>query len=749
MADFPDAPDVKQVVDSAEDDRFSRRVAVVIVLVTLAAAITAWLQAGAGRDDSEAAVRAERLASQTLGTIARDRALAELRVQREQLADERGRRAESLARQRAFGVGDSAETRALERGWRRAEQATERTTARIAAAEGIPPIEGELRPDRDPAFPNAYLTVAAREGERLSSLRDAANREGDRAEEQVGVYGVVLAMFAVSVFLLGYSLTPYGRRNRAMFAGVAGVMATAAAAWTLVTVLDPPDRPPEEAAAAFADAQVAIARGDGERAAAELDRAIELRAEFPSAYAARGLVRLGVAGAKLGELPRTASGEDLRSARDDLAVAVELDPQGTGAVLGLASAELLLGLAEDDEQALERAAVAAAEAVEQDPDRPAARYLLAEALLAVGEREAAEPVLEEAVERTALADDGDGPRDEAGRRELVGGALSAIERLAASERLDPEVADTLKGEVVAGSWPDVGPPQGGPASEPPLEREPGADVLGELDLDLGPAGFELGWPAAEPGASLPTEGDVPPLDAGRDAISAVLYARDESGDWFVVPELSGPLRRRDLFFDPSSERAFVRREQLPLTVPPRCLPSGHYKAEVYVNGTLAGEAVAERTPATGGAELLDGLALLVCPPPGWKRIPRSRAGVVDGMESPDGKAGLLAVRVPQPAAPGRGRAATEQALEAGLGLLEPLIPGRVEGRDRFRAPFLDATTAPNAFINTDRGGAAVAAARLSQDQIVVGAVYGPRSFFRRGQALPLFQSFSDRFGAGA
>ena len=80
---------------------------IAIVLVTLLAATTAWLQAVAGRDDDEAAVRAERLASQTLGTVARSKSLAELRIQREQLADERARRAVALRRQRAYGIGDA------------------------------------------------------------------------------------------------------------------------------------------------------------------------------------------------------------------------------------------------------------------------------------------------------------------------------------------------------------------------------------------------------------------------------------------------------------------------------------------------------------------------------------------------------------------------------------------------------------------------------------------------------------------
>ncbi len=288
MPDFPDAPDIQQITDAAEDDRFGRVVSIAIVLVTLLAATTAWLQAVAGRADDEAAVRAERLASQTLGTVARSKSLAELRIQREQLADERARRAVALRRQSAYGIGDPAEARALERGWRQAAAATRRATDRIAAEEGIPPLEGDLSADSDPAFPNAYLTAAGREGTRLSSLRDAANREGDRAEAQVGAFGVALAAFAISVFLLGYSLTPYGKRNRRLFAGAGIAIAAAASVWTLANVLDGPDRPPEEAAAHFADASVAIAAGHSDEALAALDETLEPAPQLSGrAHAAR------------------------------------------------------------------------------------------------------------------------------------------------------------------------------------------------------------------------------------------------------------------------------------------------------------------------------------------------------------------------------------------------------------------------------------------------------------------------------
>ncbi len=748
MAEFPDAPDIQQIVEGAEADHHGRLIAVAIVMVTLLAATTAWLQAGASRDDDEAAVRAERLASQTLGTTARSKSLAELRIQRERLADERARRAVALRRQRAYGVGNEAEAKALERGWLRAAAATRRNTERIAAAEGIPPLEGELTEDSDPAFPSAYLAAAAREGNRLSSLRDAANREGDRAEEQVGAFGVALAVFAISIFLFGYSLTPYGRRNRGLFAATGTVMALAATLWTLFNLLDGPDRPPEDAAARFADAQLAIAAGKSEQALAALDETLELRPGYPDAYTLRGQIRAGIAGAGFGELPEVVTEEDARAARDDLQRAAELDPESVDAVLALATAELLIGL-HGDQDALERAAVAAQQAIQRDPVQPNARYVLALALLGAGAgSEQVDRALVEADSRTALTDDGSRPRDEDGRRRLAAGALTAVDALADSGLVDSGRAEAVKGRVLDDVWPELGPPLPEPdvQAAKPGSGEP-AEAFEQLELDVVPAAIEVSWPAPSPERAA---GPAAAFRPARDELALVLYAELEDGSWAAISELSGPVRGGELRFDPSSDVAFVRRERLDVTVPPRCLPAGSYRVEAYVNGRLAATAETTTEIETDGAVLLEGLGVNVCSPPGWEKV-RIDGGVVEGLVAPDGSAGLIGTRVPAGAAPGRGPAQTRAALAAGLEQLGPELPGPVLERKGLRGPFLDATIAPSEVLRTRKGGSIAAAARLSQGAILVAAVYGPKSFFATdpetgsSESGALFQSVRDRF----
>ncbi len=169
-----------------------------------------------------------------------------------------------------------------------------------------------------------------------------------------------------------------------------------------------------------------------------------------------------------------------------------------------------------------------------------------------------------------------------------------------------------------------------------------------------------------------------------------------------------------------------------------------------MNGRLAGTAETTNKIETDGAVVLDGLGVKVCSPPGWKRV-KLAGGVIEGLEAPDRSAGLLGTRVPAGAAPGRGPAQTRAALKAGLGQLEPALPGPVLERNRFRSAFLDATIAPTEVLRTKSGGSIAAAARLSQGEIIVGAVYGPKNFFKTdpdtgsSESGALFQSIRGRF----
>ncbi len=435
-------------------------------------------------------------------------------------------------------------------------------------------------------------------------------------------------------------------------------------------------------------------------------------------------------------------------ARDDLRRAVELDPQSIDAILGLATAELLVGL-HGDRAALDRAADAARQAIDRDPVQPNARYVLAVALLGAGaDARDVDRAFDEANSRAAVTDDGSQPRDEDGRRSLVAGALTAIDALTRNGLVEPDRAAAVKGGVLDAVWPELGAsqPEPGTKAAEAGSGDPTA-AFRRLELDVVPSAVEVGWPAPSPQRAA---GGEDAFRTARDKLDLVVSAETGDGGWVTVPELSGPVRGGELRFDPSSHQAFVRRERLDVTVPPRCLPAGRYRVEAYVNGRLAETADTTDGIESGGAELLEGAGVKLCSPPDWKRV-KLDGGVIEGITSPDGKAGLLLTRVPAGAAPGRGPAQTKAALAAGVRQLEPKLPGRVLERNRFRGPFLDATIAPTEALRTKGGGAIAAAARLGQGEILVGAVYGPKSFFGTDRATgsseaeALFASVRDRF----
>ena len=110
------------------------------------------------------------------------------------------------ARQLALFANTDTRTQQMEqRRWLRIAKRTEDGTARMAKALGFEPITQQAAdgPENDPAFPNRYFTKYTRESIYLDALRDGANAEGDRAEEQFTAYAVSLTLFAVVLTWIG------------------------------------------------------------------------------------------------------------------------------------------------------------------------------------------------------------------------------------------------------------------------------------------------------------------------------------------------------------------------------------------------------------------------------------------------------------------------------------------------------------------------------------------------------------------
>jgi tetratricopeptide (TPR) repeat protein/type II secretory pathway pseudopilin PulG len=291
-----------EVIGEAER-KPGRLVAVMTVLVTLAAAATGYMQATALREHAESAVRAERLAALAVDVAAGSNEQAQVQIERYR----------TLRQQQMQATHSTGRESAR---WTRIAQTTARDTRAIARTELIaagcsaqtaecggrplpvicsPKLDGRdcgpgarFSPERDRSFPTRYEQAAQWEGYRLLGLREAANQQADAAEGRFAHLAAALTMLVVAVFLFGYSLTPQGRERRVLFSGVATAFALVGLAWAIFHGLRGTERPPESAAVAFADGEVALHEGDYGPAVAHLKRAIAAWPGAVTAYADLG-----------------------------------------------------------------------------------------------------------------------------------------------------------------------------------------------------------------------------------------------------------------------------------------------------------------------------------------------------------------------------------------------------------------------------------------------------------------------------
>ena len=298
-----DGPELLGEVIGEAERKPGRLVAVMTVLVTLAAAATGYMQATALREHAESAVRAERLAALAVDVAAGSNEQAQVQIDRYRTLRQQQLQATlSTGREAARWMRIARTTARDSRAIARTELIAAGCSAQTAECGGRPlPVicspkrdgrdcgpGARYSPDRDSSFPTRYERAAQWEGYRLLGLREAANHQADAAERRFAHLAAALTMLVVAVFLFGYSLTPQGRERRALFSGVATALALVGLAWAVFHGLRGTERPPESAAVAFADGEVALHDGDYGSAVAHLKRAI---ADWPggaTAYADLG-----------------------------------------------------------------------------------------------------------------------------------------------------------------------------------------------------------------------------------------------------------------------------------------------------------------------------------------------------------------------------------------------------------------------------------------------------------------------------
>ena len=700
-------------------DRLSSIVAVIIAFTTLVAALVGYLQADASTASSDGRLYAEQLSLQALGSAERSQQQAHVEYEAYVRAIEQ-QTAASNALIRSLYAGsipcvadcqdadpnNDEERFILEHArWQRLSQESLRLS-------DIDP-EGEYGPANDPTFPSRYFASAAYDSFRLNALQDAQNETASALDARAASYTAILAMLAVSLYLFGLTLAEQARWLRRGFLGVGLALLAAACGWGLLTANSAVPNVAEDAAEAYARGRVALltAYDNSGYAQAEdhLDRAIEARPTFAAAYQWRAVSIVLAATPQRTGFVSIIPDEALRRARADLERARDLGLE-TAAVYGpLGFNAFLQGAQSDDAAVIEESVALSRRAMELDPANPVPAFNHAVALVALGRPDKAQAAYLEGVEDAMYVDaDRSQQRDEPWTEELwLAGALTD---LAILERHRPELAGTIRGfkESI------VAPISGGSFDAPSSPM-----TFGDVTMDVRPEALQW-W------------GSLVDYDPARDIISTQWYHRDPASQiWAVLPEISGSA------FPPEAQgdQHTVYRPYLNSVLPARCLPSGEYRSEMYVNGRLAasGEFVAD----FGELEAFVARDITVgfCRPTTWLDMEDPHPGLMNGARSADGQYGAIAFRYPFPRDDNEDNSLTTFIMDRVLDTFADRFPGApvyMADSGTTSEYFLGLSRTARRWYDYGTGWLRAAAGVTPDGAVVVGVVFGPYEWFRDG-----------------
>lgn len=271
------APEIDDIDEQASP--FKRLIAVLVVTITLLASILAYLHAVESNKEERAAREAQRFAVSGLG--AQVDASADF-----QRAYAVYTQSELLDSQQVIAAGRERQSGGSPRGELYALDAQRAAAVKAALVGTSPLLEGEFSEENDPNFPFAFdaeVTVGPDEARlRQEAQAELADDHGSKADTFVAI----LTVLAVSLFLLGLSLTVEGRSRRLLVIPGVGI-AVICLGWAVITAAREVPRTPERAIRAVAEGNRLVTRGDPEAAVEEFSRAIELRPDYATAFGLR------------------------------------------------------------------------------------------------------------------------------------------------------------------------------------------------------------------------------------------------------------------------------------------------------------------------------------------------------------------------------------------------------------------------------------------------------------------------------
>jgi hypothetical protein len=714
--------------EEREQHPLTRHVTVGIVLVSVAIALVGYLQVQASGRSNDAGQEAQRLAARTMSEQLKAQQAAQVHYELFlQSQDQRGRAGNAL-QQALFATGGSLRVA-------RVEQQLWQTLADHTQALTPLSANGRDGPQQDPSFPRAFFARATEGALRSQAAQDAANTKNSAWESRAARYTAILTLFAVSLFLLGFSLALPDRILR-LFAGVGSLLLIAGGAWAVTVALNAPERIPAAAAVEYARGEVALevanAPDEAKVAVEHFTRAIDEWPGFSRAYLGRANATLfgSATQVEAALIPP----EALERVESDLSTARE---QGfdNGLVLEqIGGTAFSLGLHDRPDQ-FAAAADDARQAIEIVPDDPVPRFTLAVSLLAQGDRGGAESAYGDAVARMLyLHGDPSHPRNSTPFEQLwVSGALSDLEAVAAAKPDLAGDAGRLK-EFVVGSFA-----AGAPA-------DPGGDAsFSGVRVQLSPGTLSWFTDAATG------------FDAASQTLSAEWYFRPPGAGWVAMPEVSGLVDPRVDTLSPQ----FAGRNLVSSSIPARCLEDGDYKVELYVGGHLAGQAEGPARFGTLQAFIDRSINLEVCHPQDWELADSSLPGFRDGLTSADRSQGVYLFRYNLTSLPASLQKLaegdlTDRLITETLQSNTTLFPSAATTRGQAHHDPFQGLRGPTENVYGYNGGFIQALAGIDPNDkaLFVALVFGPQDAFQSGTTpgilTSVLQSIAEyRFGGSS
>jgi tetratricopeptide (TPR) repeat protein len=634
MSDNREVP-VREAADEYAEP-FGRRAAVAIVVITLAGAIVAFLQAQALKSHNDAAVRAQQYALLSSAVATRDADLAHLQLSRVALAQQDQAEAASIEgaakRQRWEGIARTTarDTRALQPGF-----AAEFSTIGTSDRQLFPGVaDAVARPGaktcgatpssaaQAPSMPRSVTNVTARDlylndsqnaAVELDGERDAYNQQAEGAEEHFTRYAVTLAGFSVAVVLLGFSLTPRGRDRRQLFALATAGLALSSAGWAVWTGLQGDSKGGGAAAAvAVAEGTDALQRMDASEAVRLLNCAIRTRPSFARAYELRADA-YELEGTPIKSAPFVVL-ETVRARRRalrDYKTALHLRSQDALLFNNVGYEQLALGVTTGNAGAVRDALDNLQKARRNLSGDPLPAFNYAAALVAERRTDAARDAYRDAVGLAAC--------QPGYANYYVAVALEELD-LIRSRQQDSRLAaslSTLRGQV-------VGDAATRSCNSAPVAALGDRPLISATTMQLFP---QSGYAAVRFTTSRP-------LDPRQDVVS-VEWSYHTALGWQVLPTVSGRSDPRPLS-QTEYQVVAANREPEPLA----CLPAGTYRAEIYVGEHRAGVATATIGGLPTRFTQMPALGLSTCLPAGW-RATAAGGGITREFRAAHGNAGVL------------------------------------------------------------------------------------------------------------